>query len=269
MAISKDDLLAKLKEWSIEHATVEHAMSPTCEVHSANLTGTVFEKFIATGQAKNLFFKVPSGGGKLKNRLVMVCALVKTVTDNKQISNRLGVKASAPLRLAADDVYHKVLQVPVGAATPFAMAQGSTSEVTLLLDQNFKACETLLFHPMQSDHTTGIAPGQLEAFLEKCCPGRFAYVDFRSSEEIALPGEGGEAAKPEPKGPAPKAQPKAKAKAEAKAAEPAAGAAEAPEKAKKEQDFAPASMFTNVSWEESPFIQSHKDWLTRQAAKSA
>ena len=145
----------------------------TKALHSENLKGSNFERFIGKGQAKNLFFKVPSGGGKLKNRLFLICALVETNVDNKVLSTRLGIKASAPLRLAADDVFDTVLQVPHGSVNPFVMAQQSCNEVTLLLDQKFKEVEKCLFHPMQSDFTTALTSDQLSAFLDACAPNRY------------------------------------------------------------------------------------------------
>jgi len=191
MALSKAGLLAKLTEWGIAHETIEHAPSATCELHSQNLKGTPFEKFTSKGQAKNLFFKVPSGGGPLKNRLFLVCALVDTVVDNKVLSARLGIKASAPLRLAADDVFDAVLQLPKGSVNPFAMAQSSCNEVTLLLDDQFLQSERLLFHPMQNDFTTALAPEQLKVFLERAAPSRYAFVDLASDAPLQLPGAGG------------------------------------------------------------------------------
>merc|ERR1712125_189146 len=60
-------------------------------------------------------------------------------------------------------------------------------EVVLLLDKEFLKCEQLLFHPMQSDHTTAISPDQLTSFLEQVAPGRFMYVDLTTSDKITLP----------------------------------------------------------------------------------
>merc|ERR1719183_2431198 len=167
MALSKDDLLGRLKGWSIVHETIGHPLSPTCDLHSENIKGTAFEKYIGNGQAKNLFFKVPSGGGPLKNQLFLVCALVETTVDNKVLSGRLGIKPSAPLRFATEDIFDNVLKIPQGSVNPFVMAQESCSDVTLLLDKKFLQCERLLFHPMQCDYTTAIAPGELTTFLEK------------------------------------------------------------------------------------------------------
>lgn len=182
-------LLQKFEAWNIGQETIAHALSPTCEIHSQNLRGTAFEKYIGNGQAKNLFFKVPSGGGPLKNQLFLVCALVETAVDNKVLSGRLGIKPSAPLRLAADDIFTDVLQIPKGSVNPFVMAQESCSQVTLLLDKKFLECERLLFHPMQSDYTTAIAPAELKTFLERA-GARFAYVDLGDTAKLELPAAG-------------------------------------------------------------------------------
>lgn len=212
MALVKDQLLERLSQLGIVHETISHALSPTCEIHSENIKGTPFDKYIGKGQAKNLFFKVPSGGGPLKNRLFLVCALVETAIDNKVLSERLGIKQSAPLRFAADELFTEVLQIPKGSVNPFVMAQTSCDEVVLLLDEQFLRCEALLFHPMQSDFTTALAPAQLSEFLQQVAPGRFQYVDFSSTAKISLPELG-------------KAQQAAKSKGEARKVAPKAASA--------------------------------------------
>lgn len=186
MALSKDDLLARLTEYGIVAETLEHAASPTCDLHSEHMKGTPFERYIGKGQAKNLFFKVPSGGGALKGRLFLVCALVETNVDNKVLSTRLGIKPSSPLRLAADDIFDDVLQIPKGSVNPFVMAQPSCAGITLLLDSQFLACERVLFHPMRNDYTTALTPEQLTAFLDNAAPSRYAYVDFASGDPIKV-----------------------------------------------------------------------------------
>lgn len=212
MALSKDELLERLQTLKIEHETIGHALSPTCELHSVNIKGTLFERYIGKGQAKNLFFKVPSGGGPLKNRLFLVCALVETNVDNKLLSSRMGIKASSPLRFASDDIFTDVLQIPQGSVNPFVMAQTSCSEIVLLLDKQFLGCERLLFHPMQSDYTTALAPEQLSAFLEQVAPQRYMYVDLATNEKIVIPDLGA--------APAAKAKAQAPKKQEAKAQAP-------------------------------------------------
>jgi len=237
-----------LAEWRIKHETIEHALSPTCELHSQHIRGTPFERFIGNGQAKNLFFKVPSGGGPLKNRLFLVCALVETAVDNKVLSTRLGIKASAPLRFAADDIFDNVLQIPKGSVNPFVMAQASCAEVSLLLDQKFLECERVLFHPMQSDFTTALSPDQLTAFLEKASPGRYSYVDLTSAEPLALPGSGGAGAAP------PKAAPPAGAKG-ADAPGPSKSAARSPPP--------DGDQWWTPPWCEGPTFPAHRGWLDK------
>lgn len=227
MAIARDELLGLLSSWGIDCETISHAASPTCAEHSENIKGTAFEKYIGNGQAKNLFFKVPSGGGKLKGRLFLVCALVETVVDAKKLSARLGIKPSAPLRFAADEVFDQVLQCPQGSVNPFVMAQSSCDEVTLLLDEGFRACERLLFHPMQNDYSTALTAEQLAAFLERAAPGRYAFVDLASDAPLDIAkmlsaGAPAAAAPPKPqKAQAPAAAPQKAAAAAAAAAEEA------------------------------------------------
>merc|ERR1711879_10892 len=83
-----------------------------------------------------------------------------------------------------------------------------------LLDERFLQCESLLFHPMQSDFTTALAPDQLNSFLDQVAPSRYMYVDFSSKDKISLPVQSKAAASPEAKAePKKNAAPKQKSKA--------------------------------------------------------
>lgn len=109
---SKDQLLQLFTKLQFSSTkTVQHAACPTCEVHTEALKAAWtpkadLESFV---QAKNLFFKVPSKGGPLKDKMFLVCASVDTEVDNKKLSARMGVKASAPLRLASEELFDQVL----------------------------------------------------------------------------------------------------------------------------------------------------------------
>merc|ERR1719183_2884551 len=70
------------------------------------------------------------------------------------------------------------------------MVQESCREVALLLDKKFLQCEGLLFHPMQNDYTTVLAPEHLTAFLEHA-GANFAYVDLECKDKLELPSGGG------------------------------------------------------------------------------
>lgn len=216
--------------WVTVKNTIHHAVSPSVEMHRTHLKGTHFEKFIKTGQVKNLFFKVPKRGGKLKNRLFLVSALVQTSIDNKVLSQRLGVKTTSPLRLARKDVVKSTLKVPVGSVTPLALSAPSSRDVFVLLDQKFHKSERLLLHPMRSDYTTAITPKTLEAFLKRFAANRFIYVDFASKEPVSLPDAKRTQAKPQ----------------------------RLPEYWKEED------IFSFKPWSKTPYFHAHLEWLGMQ-----
>ena len=127
----------------------------------------------------------------MKNRFFLICASVNTEVDNKRLSARLGVKESAPLRLADEQAFDSVLAIPRGSVNPFVMINGSTQKagVTLLLDQKFKGSDGLLFHPGQNDATTKISSADLDVLLEArgCAHGlAYQYVDFSEDSKIVL-----------------------------------------------------------------------------------
>lgn len=170
--------------------TVQHAESPTCEAHTESLKGLEFSNKDKYVQAKNLFLKVPSKGGALKDRLFLICASVDTDIDPKKVSVRLGIKANSPLRLASEELFDQTLCIPRGSVNPFVMANGTTQKanVYLLLDKKgFQQNKMVLFHPMRNDYTTSISREDLEKFLEKTCgKGKFQFVDFSTDEAISL-----------------------------------------------------------------------------------
>jgi len=131
-----------------------------------------------------------------KDRLFLLCADVNTEIDIKKLSTRMGVKANAPMRLADEDVFQKVLQVSKGSVNPFVMANkyakgsGGKHGVYLLLDKcSFQGDPNslLLFHPMRNDYTTSISCADLQKFLDETS-GRNSYqfVDLNADEAISL-----------------------------------------------------------------------------------
>lgn len=75
-----------------------------------------------------------------------------------QISERLGVPKSAPVRMAPTDKMTEALSVAPGSVTPFGIMSAGATAVRLLLDVKFKACERLIFHPFTNTKSTLIAP---------------------------------------------------------------------------------------------------------------
>ena len=67
--------------------------------------------------------------------------------------------------MAPADLLPDVLGVPLGSATPLALANPSASGVVLLLDARFQQQQHLWVHPLTNTATTVITPAGLEAFL--------------------------------------------------------------------------------------------------------
>lgn len=265
---TKETILTKLKDLKIDCKTYAHASVMTCETHDAAIKELGVS---AEGLAKNLFFKAPSGAGKMKNRLFLVSALVDTEVNVKTLSTRLGLKASAPLRFANEKVFAETLQVPLGSVTPFCMANESANEIVMLLDEKFKSSPQLGFHPMTNEATTILNPDQFQVFLDETCSNRVRWVDFNSSDALDVPDVGtAEPAVPAAKKEA-KKEPKKKAgkaeepkKESETTAEESNQANEAPKK--KQQAFAEAQYFTLQAWSDGPFKTAHEEWLKKQSA---
>jgi len=250
---TKEAILAKLKDLKIDCKTIDHVPVMTCEAHTE-----AFEKvgLSVEGQAKNLFFKVPSSGGKMKNRLFLITALIDTKVDPKVVSTRLGIKASAALRFANENIFAETLQVPLGSVTPFCMANETAKEIVMLIDQKFKECSQLIFHPMKNDASSILTPNQFQIFIDATCADRVRWVDFSSEEAIEVPEVGDAAAAPAA---APKEKPKqaAKKKEEPKKTDHA-------HHAPKQQLFAEDHYFSLQAWAEGPFAKAHEEWLKTQ-----
>ncbi|KAK7840721.1 uncharacterized protein LOC112032961 [Quercus suber] len=140
MGFSKEQFLARLQELQIEFSLYEHPVVMTVEDQA---------KYVGNsegGLSKNLFLK------DKKNRFYIVSALADTKVDLKVLSQRLGL-GKGGLRMAPEEALGKVLQVPLGSVTPFALVNDSARNVSLLLDQGFKGQERCLFHPLSNDMT--------------------------------------------------------------------------------------------------------------------
>jgi hypothetical protein len=81
-----------------------------------------------------------------------------SATAAAQISERLGVPKSAPVRMAPAEKMLEALGVAPGSVTPFGIMSPGAAAVRLLLDVKFKAYERLVFHPFTNTKSTLIAP---------------------------------------------------------------------------------------------------------------
>ncbi|GJV40483.1 prolyl-tRNA synthetase associated domain-containing protein 1 [Tanacetum coccineum] len=127
------------------------------------------------GLSKNLFLKDKKG------RFYVVSALADTKIDLKVLQQRLGVGKG--LRMAPEEAFAEILQVPLGSVTPFALVNESARNVSLLLDQGFKTKECCFFHPLSNDTTISLNIQDVESFLKS--DGRLvAYVDLEANPPV-------------------------------------------------------------------------------------
>jgi len=242
---TRETILKKLKDMAINVKVLDHEAVPNMETFSAAMKA---QNQGTEGLCKNLFFKVPSAGGKMKNRLFFVAALNETQVDVKALTTRIGVKASAALRFTNEEVYSSCLQVPQGSATPFCFANDTMTEVVLLIDQKFREKSELLFHPMINTSTAVISPSDFEKFINETCADRTRWIDFSGTDEIDVPDVGASAsAAPKKEEPKKKAEPKPAVK-----------------KDTKQIKFAENHFFKEQAWEDGPFGIAHQKWLATQ-----
>ncbi|XP_054798417.1 uncharacterized protein LOC129303251 isoform X2 [Prosopis cineraria] len=178
MGYSKEQLLALLKDLQIEFSKYEHPAVLTVEAqHSASALCQA--KYVGNkggGLSKNLFLK------DKKQRFYMVSALADTKVDLKVLSQRLGL-GKGGLRMAPEEALGEILKVPLGCVTPFALVNQSARDVSLLLDQGFKAQQHCFFHPLSNDMSISLNAHGLDKFL-KSIEIDPAYVDLEANPTV-------------------------------------------------------------------------------------
>lgn len=252
---TKESIIAKLKELKIDSRVIDHAPVLTCEKHTEALEAAGAS---TEGQAKNLFYKAPSNAGKMKNRLFLVTALTDTTVDGKGLSVRLGLKASTPLRFANEKLFDELLQVPLGSVTPFCMANDTAHEIVMLMDQKFKECSQLLFHPMLNDATSVLTPAQLQTFVDATCANRALWIDFSATDPIEVPEVGAAAGEQKV------ATPKKDTPRKEEAKRTSISAVDPAHDPNQGQLFAEDQYFGLQAWSEGPFAKAHEEWLKTQ-----
>ncbi len=144
-------LLAKLDTLDIVHETTNHP--PVFTVEEAKSV----RHLVKGAHTKNLFLRNKRGA------LWLV-----TVMENKRVDLKaLGLVLGAEkLSFAKPEQLVQHLGVFPGSVTPFALINDPSRAVTLVLDQDLLAEETLNFHPLRNDQTTNIAAQDLLVFAE-------------------------------------------------------------------------------------------------------
>jgi len=150
MALTPDELLARLDALGIAHTTHRHPAVFTVEearAHCGHLPGC---------HCKNLFLKDKKGA------LWLVVARDDAPIDMKALDRQIG---AARLSFGRAELLMEVLGVIPGAVTPFALANDTEGRVNVVLDARMMEAEIVNYHPLTNEATTALRPADLVAFL--------------------------------------------------------------------------------------------------------
>lgn len=142
-------LFARLDALGIAHTTLRHP--PTATVAE----GKDIKAALPGGHSKNLFMKDKDG------TLVLISALAEADLRLNQLHKEIGTKR---LSFTGPDLLHASLGVWPGSVCAFALMNDVQGRVRFILDRSFLAHETVYFHPLRNDMTTGISPEGLIRF---------------------------------------------------------------------------------------------------------
>jgi Ala-tRNA(Pro) deacylase len=146
-------LARRLHDLSITFVT--HVHEPVFTVEEARaLRGA-----LAGGHTKNLFLK------DKKNAFWLVVAREDLRVDLNALARQLGAPRFS---FASNEALERLLGVPAGSVTPFALFNDRGREVQVVLDENLLTLEPLNFHPLRNDRTTAIAATDLVRFIRAC-----------------------------------------------------------------------------------------------------
>lgn len=152
MPATPADLFAALDKLGIAHKTVKHPPVFTVE-QAKKLRGE-----LPGGYTKNLFLR------DKKHELYLVVALESAAIDLKSMHRRLG--ATGRFSFGSSDLLREVWGVEPGSVTPFGAINDTTGRVTVVLDADMMAHQTLNYHPLDNTMTTSISRDDLVKFLE-------------------------------------------------------------------------------------------------------
>jgi Ala-tRNA(Pro) deacylase len=153
MAITSDELLARLSALGIQAVTHEHPPLRTVD-EAKRLRGD-----LPGGHVKNLFLRDKHA------RHWLFTTLEDSRIDLKALARQL---EAGRFSFANAEALERLLGITPGAVSPLAAVNDSEGQVSVVLDQALLAISPLNLHPLRNDRTTAIAPGDLIRFLEAC-----------------------------------------------------------------------------------------------------
>jgi Ala-tRNA(Pro) deacylase len=153
MLATREDLFRRLDELGIAHRTVEHkpvfTMAESEEV----------ERALPGGHTKNLFLKDKRGA------LFLVIAEGHTKIDLKSLPAAIG---SGRLSFGNPELLLEVLGVPAGSVTALSLINVAAGRLSVVIDANLMAYDSINCHPLTNTATTNIARDDLLRFIRSC-----------------------------------------------------------------------------------------------------
>jgi Ala-tRNA(Pro) deacylase len=163
MALTSDELLARLQALGIQAMTHEHPPLHTVEEAKA-LRGD-----LPGGHVKNLFLR-----GK-QDRYWLFTTFEDTTVDLKALGRILD---AGRFSFGSAAALERMLGILPGAVSPLAAVNDISGAVTVVLDEKLLSADRLNVHPLRNDRTTALTPGNLVRFLESCGhPPRLIRLD--------------------------------------------------------------------------------------------
>ena len=153
------DVLAQLDALGIASETHDHPPVATVEEARAHWAA------IDAAHTKNLLLKDDA------RRFWLVVMPAEMPLDLKALPAKIGSKR---LRLASPDDLQRLLGVPTGAVSGFALANDRESAVTLVMEASLLYAERIAMHPLDNRRTTVLSPDDLRRWLASI--GREAKV---------------------------------------------------------------------------------------------
>jgi Ala-tRNA(Pro) deacylase len=150
MPATPEQLFAYFDSLGIAHSTVHHPPMFTVA------DGRAWHNKIPGLHCKNLFMQ------DRKDRIWLAVLPGDKRANANTLQQRIG---SARLSFGKPDLLLEVLGVTPGAVTPFALINDTARRVTVVLDRDMMASQTINFHPLRNDASTTIATADLMKFI--------------------------------------------------------------------------------------------------------
>ncbi|MCB9988016.1 MAG: prolyl-tRNA synthetase associated domain-containing protein [Rhodospirillales bacterium] len=146
-------LLAQLDTLEITYNIYEHEPFFTVE------EGLEFEKDIPGLHCRNLFLRDKKGS------MFLITLANETAVDLKKLAPLIG---AGRLSFGSPERLWRTLGVRPGSVCPFAIANNTGKDVTLILDQSMMDAHLVNYHPLINTMTVGLQPCDLIKFIETC-----------------------------------------------------------------------------------------------------